>query len=50
MSAFFLYSQANRAEVKANNPDASFGDVVSQNPACHGEIRVFVTVVNEAMG
>jgi hypothetical protein len=30
MSAFFLYSQANRAEVKANNPDASFGDVVSQ--------------------
>jgi len=30
MSAFFLYSQGNRAQVKADNPDASFGDVVSQ--------------------
>ena len=29
MSSFFLYSQANRADVKANNPDASFGDIVS---------------------
>ena len=31
MSAFFLYSQANRAQVKADNPEASFGDVVSQS-------------------
>eukprot|EP00980_Cylindrotheca_fusiformis_P023859 scaffold11076_cov122-Cylindrotheca_fusiformis.AAC.3 len=30
MSAFFLYSQENRARVKEENPDASFGDVVSQ--------------------
>jgi len=29
MSAFFLYSQAYRAQVKAQNPEASFGDVVS---------------------
>jgi hypothetical protein len=29
MSAFFLYSQAFRAQVKEENPDASFGDVVS---------------------
>ena len=29
MSAFFLYSQANRARVKAENPDSSFGEVVS---------------------
>eukprot|EP00538_Stauroneis_constricta_P007239 CAMPEP_0119570674 /NCGR_PEP_ID=MMETSP1352-20130426/43731_1 /TAXON_ID=265584 /ORGANISM="Stauroneis constricta, Strain CCMP1120" /LENGTH=204 /DNA_ID=CAMNT_0007620345 /DNA_START=721 /DNA_END=1335 /DNA_ORIENTATION=- len=27
MSAFFLYSQAFRSQVKAENPDASFGDV-----------------------
>jgi hypothetical protein len=27
MSSFFLYSQANRADVKANNPDAAFGDI-----------------------
>jgi hypothetical protein len=27
MSAFFLYSNANRAEVKTNNPEASFGDI-----------------------
>lgn len=31
MSSFFLYSQANRADVKANNPEASFGDIVSTN-------------------
>lgn len=30
MSAFFLYSQANRTAVKESNPDASFGDVVSK--------------------
>ena len=35
MSAFFLYSQAHRAQVKADNPDASFGDIVSS-------LRVFV--------
>lgn len=29
MSAFFLYSNANRARVKAENPDAKFGDIVS---------------------
>ena len=27
MSAYFLYSTAVRAEVKQNNPDASFGDL-----------------------
>mmetsp|Transcript_14134 Transcript_14134/g.20058 ORF Transcript_14134/g.20058 Transcript_14134/m.20058 type:complete len:203 (+) Transcript_14134:198-806(+) len=27
MSAFFLYSNANRARVKADNPDAKFGDI-----------------------
>lgn len=27
MSAYFLYSVANRSEVKAQNPDASFGDI-----------------------
>jgi high mobility group protein B2 len=27
MSAYFLYSVANRADVKTNNPDASFGDI-----------------------
>eukprot|EP00429_Kryptoperidinium_foliaceum_P084255 CAMPEP_0176232706 /NCGR_PEP_ID=MMETSP0121_2-20121125/25446_1 /TAXON_ID=160619 /ORGANISM="Kryptoperidinium foliaceum, Strain CCMP 1326" /LENGTH=196 /DNA_ID=CAMNT_0017572075 /DNA_START=31 /DNA_END=621 /DNA_ORIENTATION=+ len=27
MSAFFLYSQANRSQVKTDNPEASFGDV-----------------------
>ena len=29
MSAFFLYSQANRNRIKEENPNASFGDVVS---------------------
>lgn len=29
MSSFFLYSNANRARVKEENPDAKFGDVVS---------------------
>lgn len=28
-SAFFLYSNANRNRVKAENPDAKFGDIVS---------------------
>uniref|UniRef100_A0A7S1D0A0 HMG box domain-containing protein n=1 Tax=Cyclophora tenuis TaxID=216820 RepID=A0A7S1D0A0_CYCTE len=27
MSAFFLYSQANRAQVKEDNPEAPFGDI-----------------------
>jgi hypothetical protein len=30
MSSFFLYSQANRPRVKEENPDAAFGDIVSQ--------------------
>lgn len=30
MSAFFLYSQAYRSQVKEENPDAPFGDIVSQ--------------------
>lgn len=36
MSAFFLYSQAFRQQVKDDNPDASFGDVVSHGgqPFC----------------
>jgi len=29
MSAFFLYSQANRSRIKEENPEASFGDIVS---------------------
>jgi hypothetical protein len=32
MSAFFLYSQGNRARVKTENPEASFGDVVGTVP------------------
>lgn len=28
MSSFFLYSQANRALVKEQNPEAAFGDIV----------------------
>lgn len=36
MSAFFLYSQAFRSQVKTDHPDASFGDVVSRLPSCHG--------------
>ena len=29
LSAFFLYSQGNRPRVKEENPEASFGEVVS---------------------
>jgi HMG (high mobility group) box len=29
MSAFFLYSQGNRNRVKEENPDATFGEIVS---------------------
>ena len=29
MSAFFLYSNANRVRIKEENPDARFGDIVS---------------------
>lgn len=29
MSSFFLYSQAMRSDVKTNNPEAKFGDIVS---------------------
>ena len=29
MSAFFLYSNANRERVKEENPDAKFGEIVS---------------------
>lgn len=31
MSAFFLYSNANRARVKEENPEAKFGDIVSSS-------------------
>jgi hypothetical protein len=31
MSAFFLYSQENRSRVKEENPEASFGDIVSHS-------------------
>lgn len=31
MSAFFLYSQANRTRVKEENGEASFGDIVSSS-------------------
>jgi hypothetical protein len=34
MSAFFLYSQAFRSQVKVDHPEASFGDTVSQQPSC----------------
>jgi len=30
MSAFFLYSQGFRAQVKEENPEVSFGDIVSK--------------------
>jgi hypothetical protein len=30
MSAFFLYSQANRPRVKEENPEAAFGEIVSR--------------------
>ena len=29
MSAFFLYSNANRERIKAENSEAKFGDIVS---------------------
>lgn len=29
MSAYFLFSQANRALIKEQNPEAGFGDIVS---------------------
>ena len=50
MSAFFLYSQAYRTTTKEENPEASFGDLVSrirslQNSCfCHVDCRVFVVV------
>jgi hypothetical protein len=33
MSAFFLYSQAFRSTAKEENPEASFGDIVSHGAA-----------------
>lgn len=39
MSAFFLYSQANRTRVKDENPSASFGEIVSL------EFREYMIVV-----
>jgi hypothetical protein len=33
MSAFFLYSQAFRTKVKEENPEASFGEIVSHSDA-----------------
>jgi len=38
MSAFFLYSQANRPRVKEENPDVSFGQVVSPLSICRTSI------------
>lgn len=40
MSAFFLYSQAYRSTAKEENPEASFGDIVS-----HGAAERFVGCV-----
>lgn len=36
LSAFFLYSQATRPQVKEENPEAPFGEIVSlfQKPRC----------------
>mmetsp|Transcript_28796 Transcript_28796/g.54405 ORF Transcript_28796/g.54405 Transcript_28796/m.54405 type:complete len:100 (-) Transcript_28796:845-1144(-) len=34
MSAFFLYSNANRVRVKEENPEAKFGDIVSFSFVC----------------
>ena len=50
MSAFFLYSQAFRAQVKEDNSDVSFGDIVSQEAPfvpivsnkCESYVFVFV--------
>lgn len=50
MSAFFLYSQANRARVKEENPEVSFGEVVSVIKTSHfGEKGVFVFVVGKML-
>jgi hypothetical protein len=46
-SAFFLYSNANRARVKADNPDAKFGDIVSRHIA---EFCVFCVDTRTAFG
>ena len=35
MSAFFLYSQGNRTRVKEENPEASFGEIVSHTRILH---------------
>ena len=41
LSPVFLYSNANRAKVKSENPDASFGDIVSVCfPRPHIPIRI----------
>ena len=34
MSAFFLYSNANRSRIKEENPEAKFGDIVSCRACC----------------
>eukprot|EP00970_Alexandrium_tamarense_P008310 scaffold1593_cov193-Alexandrium_tamarense.AAC.11 len=38
MSAFFLYSNANRERVKGENPDAKFGDIVSGSCGARGSL------------
>jgi hypothetical protein len=47
MSAFFLYSNANRARVKADNPDAKFGDIVSRR---YFEFCMFCAMFGQLLG
>ena len=42
MSAFFLYSQANRTRVKEENGEASFGDIVSSSGLCSASASALV--------
>ena len=53
MSAFFLYSQAHRSQVKEENPDSSFGDIVSPSSVMASQcalVCVFGLVFVEGIG
>jgi hypothetical protein len=39
MSAFFIFSQANRQRIKEENPEASFGDLVSKTISIFSYLR-----------
>jgi hypothetical protein len=50
MSAFFLYSQAFRAQVKEENPEASFGEIVSHFDAAACSLGVLQVVLCKNAG